>query len=123
MVPLGEGQVIMGGVADFDTINNEFAIQNKMYLIVCANRICVLSPMTQELSIHRRFFIVIPIPDAISGCISNGKVFCHNNLLRLSLDTFSAIKTLKLNHTDYTQKDTVQCYASKQKKQNFDLKV
>ena len=104
MVPLGEGQVIMGGLADFDIIDNEFVIQNKMYLIVCANRLCVLSPMNQELSIHRRFFIVIPIPDAISGCISNGKVFCHNNLLCLSLDIFSAIETLKLNHTDKHKK-------------------
>ena len=113
MVPLGEGQVIMGGLADFDIIDNEFVIQNKMYLIVCANRICVLSPMTQELTIHRRSFIVIPIPDAISGCISNGKVFCYNNLLCPSLDIFSAIETLKLNHTDDTQKDTVLCYLCK----------
>ena len=113
MVPLGEGQVIMGGMADFDTIDNEFVIQNKMYLIVCANRTCSLSPMTQELTIHRRGFIVIPIPDAISGCISNGKVFRHNIFLCLSLDIFSAIETLKQNHTYDTQKDTVQCYASK----------
>ena len=112
MVPLGEGQVIMGGLADFGIIDNEFAMQNKMYLIVCANRICVLSTMTQELTIHRRFFIVIPIPDAISGCISNGKVFGLSNLLCLSLDIFSDIETLKLNHTVDTQKDTEQWYAS-----------
>ena len=95
MVPLGEGgQVIMGG------IDSEQAIQNKMYLIVCANRTCVLSPMSQELTIHRRGFIVIPIPDAISGCISNGKVFYQYNSVCLFFDIFSAIETLKLNQTE-----------------------
>ena len=93
MVQLGEGQVIMGGVASID---NEGAIQNKLYLVVCAHRTCVLSTMAQELTIHRRGFVVIPIPDAISGCISNGKVFCHNIFLCLSLDSFSAIETLKI---------------------------
>ena len=86
MVPLGEGQVVMGGIATI--IDNEVAIQNKMYLIVCANRTCLLSQMSQELTIHRRGFIVIPIPDAISGCISNGKVFCQYNFVSLSLDIF-----------------------------------
>ena len=102
MVPLGEGQVIMGGIAAIIDIGK--AIQNKLYLVVCANRTCFLSPMSQELTIHRRGFIVIPIPDAISGCISNGKVFCQYNFVCLSLDIFSAIETLKLNQTDDAQK-------------------
>ena len=64
MVPLGHGQAILGGRDDNDVF------QNKIYHITCSQQICTLSKMKKELSVPRAYFVAIPIPDSMSGCIS-----------------------------------------------------
>ena len=72
MVTLGMGQAIIGGKSDGEN-------QKKIYFLKCSNvgmmnvqENCNISPLG-ELSIARSAFIVIPIPIALSGCITNGK--------------------------------------------------
>jgi hypothetical protein len=60
MVPFGSGQAIIGG---FDG-----SYQGKIYHLTCAQRICNIEQMTQELSVPRSTFVAIPIPDHLSGC-------------------------------------------------------
>ena len=67
MVPLGNGQVIIGGYG-----NKEW--QGKIYYVSCANRQCTIKKMDQELKIPRSTFVAIPIPDDISGCTWEGKI-------------------------------------------------
>ena len=66
MVALGLGQAILGGSS-----NGEF--QKKIYHITCSEQICMISLLNQELSIPRYGFVAIPIPDSMSGCISNSE--------------------------------------------------
>ena len=61
MVPLGKGQVIIGGYGNR-------TIQGKIYYVTCAQRKCKVTKMDQELTIPRSSFVAIPIPDDISGC-------------------------------------------------------
>ena len=67
MVQLGNGLAIVGGFRD------GYGSQDKIYLLSCLNRNCSISTLSQELSVPRRMFLVIPIPDTISRCISQGK--------------------------------------------------
>ncbi len=67
MVSLGIGQAILGGFDD----NKVF--QNKIYHITCSHQFCKVSKMKKELSVPRDTFVVIPIPDSMSGCISQSK--------------------------------------------------
>ena len=66
MVALGLGQAVLGGksVADY---------QKKIYHITCSEQICIILLLNQELSIPRSWFVAIPIPDSMSGCISNSE--------------------------------------------------
>ena len=66
MVALGLGQAVLGG-------ESSSGAQKKIYLITCSEQICMISLLNQELSIPRRDFVAIPIPDPISGCISGSK--------------------------------------------------
>ena len=66
MVQLGNGQAIIGGAGDGIT-------QAKIHLLNCINRICSISTLSQELSVPRQWFLALPIPDTITGCISQGK--------------------------------------------------
>ena len=66
MVALGLGQAVLGGYA-------YSGYQKKIYLITCSEHICRISSLNQELSIPRSRFVAIPIPDSISGCISNSE--------------------------------------------------
>ena len=66
MVPLGLGQAIIGGETD-DTKTN------KIYHLECSQESCDISKLEAELSIARESFVAIPIPDFLSGCISEGK--------------------------------------------------
>ena len=66
MVQLGTGLAIIGGASDG-------YIQAKIHLLNCMNRICSISTLNQELSVPRIWFLAIPIPDTIAGCISGGK--------------------------------------------------
>ena len=67
MVQLGNGLAIIGGHDD------GYRNQDKIYLLNCLNRNCSISTLSQELSKPRQLFLAIPIPDAITGCISGGK--------------------------------------------------
>ena len=66
MVQLGNGQAIIGGFGNGRS-------QAKIHLLNCMNRNCSISTLIQELSVPRYWFLAIPIPDTISGCISQGK--------------------------------------------------
>ena len=66
MVALGLGQAVLGGYGNS-------AYQKKIYLITCSEQICMISLLNQELSIPRGYFVAIPIPDSMSGCISNSE--------------------------------------------------
>ena len=67
MVQLGNGLAIIGGWGD------GYGIQDKIHLLIYMNRKCSISTLGQELSGPRIRFLAIPVPDAISGCISGGK--------------------------------------------------
>ena len=68
MVKLGTGQAILGGVSDFNSY------QNKIYLLTCSNRNCLISLLNRELSVAKEEFMAIPIPDTMSGCVTGGKL-------------------------------------------------
>ena len=69
MVKLGKGQAILGGSK---TNGNS---ETKIYLMTCSNKNCILLLVNRELSVPNYFFVAIPIPDTISGCITGGKKF------------------------------------------------
>ena len=72
MVQLGNGQAIIGG-AGVESYENEQGVQFKIHLLNCMSRTCSISTLSQELSVPREFFLAIPIPDTIAGCITGGK--------------------------------------------------
>ena len=65
MVQLGNGMAIIGGYGDGN-------FQAKIHLLSCMKRNCSISALSQELSVPRIWFLAIPIPDTIAGCISEG---------------------------------------------------
>ena len=67
MVALGHGQVILGGW------NEDNVVESKLYLIKCSQHVWDVTTLEKELSIPRRNFMAIPIPDQMSGCISESK--------------------------------------------------
>ena len=69
MVRLGKGQAILGG----QSINNVY--QAKIYSLTCSNRNCIILLLDRELSVPKGWFVAIPIPDTISGCITGGKKY------------------------------------------------
>ena len=72
MVPLGLGQAIIGG--EIVTVNtNNKKNTNKIYHLECSQHTCDISKLEAKLSIERDSFVAIPIPDYLSGCISEGK--------------------------------------------------
>ena len=83
MVRIGKGQAILGGksgsvdlTVDFDPLLNYQANEvyhSKIYLFTCSNRNCIISLLERELSVQKGYFVAIPIPDTISGCITKGK--------------------------------------------------
>ena len=79
MVPLIHGQAVIGGYSPLN------GVQNKIHFITCANMICMISTLTQQLSAPIEGFVAIPIPDYLSGCISGGKnamiAFMNNDKL------------------------------------------
>ena len=66
MVQLGNGLAIIGGYG-------AGYYQAKIHLLICMNINCSISTLSQELSVPRIWFLAIPIPDTIAGCISGGK--------------------------------------------------
>ena len=75
MVQLGNGQAIIGGAGVEHQFENEQGVQFKIHLLNCMSRNCSIYTLSQELSVPRDRFLVIPIPDTIAGCISGGKKF------------------------------------------------
>ena len=67
MVQLGNGLAIIGGYGD------GYGTQDKIHLLNCMNRNCSITTLGQELSVPRKRFSAIPIPDTIARCISGGK--------------------------------------------------
>ena len=72
MVRLGKGQAILGGWSNGD-------YQAKIYSMTCSNRNCIVSLLDRELSVPKGYFVAIPIPDTISGCITGGKKYFPKN--------------------------------------------
>ena len=83
MVRIGKGQAILGGSSksvyfqtDFDLDDDDQAsdvYHSKIYSLTCSNRNCIISLLERELSVQKGYFVAIPIPDTISGCITKGK--------------------------------------------------
>jgi hypothetical protein len=71
MVQLGNGQAIIGGYGNGKS-------QDKIHLFSCMNRNCSILQLDQELSVPKYWFVAIPIPDTLSGCITGGMKF-HKN--------------------------------------------
>ena len=67
MIELGLGQAILGGIDHNDVL------QNKIYHMTCSENICMVSKLNIELSVPRAWFVAIPIPDRIAGCISESE--------------------------------------------------
>ena len=60
-VPLGNGQAIFGGIHDISA-------QYTIYHMTCASGDCNILKLYEQLSVPRGFFVVIPVPDFVSGC-------------------------------------------------------
>ena len=73
MVKLGKGQAILGGWSIG-------GYQAKIYSMTCSNKNCIFSLLDRELSVPKGFFVAIPIPDTISGCITGGKKYFPKKL-------------------------------------------
>ena len=70
MVPLAKGQAILGGFyPGYPTIHDMISI---LYLTVI-KRNCIITILDRKISVPRAEFVVIPISDKISGCITVGK--------------------------------------------------
>ena len=67
MVILGLGQAILGGRDDNGIYRNE------IYHFTCYQEDFTISLLEQLLETPRAYFVAIPIPDSISGCISDSK--------------------------------------------------
>ena len=82
MVQLGNGLAIIGGY------NGNGQNQDKIYLFSCKNRNCSIHLLDQMLSLSRYWFVAIPIPDTLSGCITGGKIFHKIYHANLQLETY-----------------------------------
>ena len=80
MVQLGNGQAIIGGFGNGKD-------QDKIYRFSCMNRNCSIHQLYQVLSLPRYWFVAIPIPDTLSGCITGGKKFHKIFHVNLQLKT------------------------------------
>ena len=81
MVQLGNGQAIIGGFGNKKS-------QDKIYRFSCMNRNCSIHQLDQVLSLPRDWFVAIPVPDTLSGCITGGKIFHKIYHANLQLETY-----------------------------------
>ena len=72
MVPLSNGQAILGGIYFNKGIKIEW--NPNIYFLTCSNLECNIQTMTQTASFLATDFVAIPIPDDMSGCIFRGKL-------------------------------------------------
>ena len=83
MVHLGNGQAIIGGFS-----YGSGGYQDKIYLFSCMNRYCTIHQLDQKLSVTKSWFVAIPIPDTLSGCIKGGKKYNKIYHANLQLETY-----------------------------------
>ena len=81
MVELGNGQAIIGGFGNGKS-------QDKIYCFSCMNRNCSIHQLYQVLSVPRYWFVAIPIPDTLSGCITGGMKYNKTYHVNLQLETY-----------------------------------
>jgi hypothetical protein len=96
MVKLDKGQAILGGL-------DLGVYQAKIYYMGCSNRNCIISLLNRELSVTRKWFMAIPIPDTISGCITGGKKYFQKKTQKdfLKQICFSLKYSLPVPKTDW----------------------
>ena len=75
MVTLGLGQAILGGKSVGGYSDNG-GYQKNIYHFKCSQQICAITTLDQALSVPRGYFVAIPVPDSVSGCISDSKFGC-----------------------------------------------
>mgnify|MGYP001378315204 FL=1 len=71
MVPLSNGQAILGGIF---FIMDQAEWNPNIYFLTCSNLECNIQTMTKTASFLATYFVAIPIPDDMSGCIFRGKL-------------------------------------------------
>jgi hypothetical protein len=74
MVPLSNGQAILGGNYFNKGTNQQVEWNPNIYFLTCSNLECSIQTMTQTASFLATSFLAIPIPDDMSGCIFRGKL-------------------------------------------------
>ena len=74
MVPLSNGQAILGGTFFIYGIMDQREFNPNIYFLTCSNLECNIQTMTQTASFLATSFVAIPIPDDMSGCIFRGKL-------------------------------------------------
>ena len=74
MVPLSNGQAILGGIFFIDGIMDQAEWNPNIYFLTCSNLECNIQTMTKTASFLASYFVAIPIPDDMSGCIFRGKL-------------------------------------------------
>ena len=74
MVPLSNGQAILGGIFFIDGIMDQAEWNPNIYFLTCSNLECNIQTMTQTASFLATRFVAIPIPDDMSECIFRGKL-------------------------------------------------
>ena len=94
MVPLSNGQAILGGIYFNKVKKTEW--NPNIYFLTCSNLECNIQTMTQTASFLATYFVAIPIPDDMSGCIFRGK------LIELTIkDVFFVLKKHKKNSRNF----------------------
>ena len=69
MVPLGNGQAICGGYLSTKDLDETTDL---ILFFTCSNMNCQIETLEQKLYVRASHFLMIPIPDTISGCVSEG---------------------------------------------------
>ena len=91
MVPLSNGQAILGGIYFNKGIKHQLEWNPNIYFLTCSNLECSIQTMTQIASFLATSFLAIPIPDDMSGCIFRGK------LIELTIKDVFFLKNTKKN--------------------------
>ena len=72
MVPLSNGQAILGGTFFIYGIMDQVEWNPNIYFLTCSNLECNIQTMAQTASFLATYFVAIPIPDDMSACIFRG---------------------------------------------------
>ena len=66
VIGLENDLLVLGG-------NSGFWYEKAIHRLSCANADCIWTTMKQALKVRRQYFVAIPIPDSLSGCINESK--------------------------------------------------